>query len=146
MTKPLTPQQEYFRRDRDDGISPPDLSKDCTYAEHIVRARGKRTRFTSVALEASRIRDFGPALYRLHRDTLIADTHTLVEHTDLLRSLRDSVRNTDKADRNKAIQALRYATMRAEGLVDWSFDFAGVARNDLLTWAKARVGRYFSKV
>jgi hypothetical protein len=40
----------YFRRDQRDGVGPPDLSKVCTYAEHIVHARGKRTQFTSVSL------------------------------------------------------------------------------------------------
>ena len=32
--------QDYFRRDQRNGISPPDLTKDSTYAEHIVHARG----------------------------------------------------------------------------------------------------------
>jgi len=49
----------YFRRDQRDGISPPDLSKVCTYAEHIVHARGKRTQFTSISLDLAKIRDFG---------------------------------------------------------------------------------------
>jgi len=39
---------DYFRQDQSDGISPPDLTKNTTFAEHIVRARGKRTKYTSV--------------------------------------------------------------------------------------------------
>ena len=54
-----SPARDYFRRDQRDGVSPPDLSKDCTFAEHIVHARGKRTQFTSVSLDLSKIRDFG---------------------------------------------------------------------------------------
>ena len=71
--------REYFRRDQRRGVSPPDLSKDCTFAEHIV-------------------------------------------------------------------QALRYATKRKEGLVDWSFDITRVARKDLISWAESRVQPYFTRL
>ena len=67
MTDASKQTREYFRRDQSDGISPPDPSKVCTFAEHIVRARGKRTNYTSVSLDPSKIRDFGDALYRLKR-------------------------------------------------------------------------------
>jgi hypothetical protein len=137
---------EYFRRDREEGVSPPDLSKDCTYAEHIVRARGKRTRYTSVSLDAGRIRDFGPVLYKVHGDRLLADGHRLVEHEDLIATLRKVVREQDRAERARAVQAIRYARMRSEGLISWTFDIAGVARKDLIQWAERRIRPYFSKV
>lgn len=53
--------REYFRRDQGDEISPPDLSKECSFAEHIVHARGKRTQYTSVSLDLAKIKDFGEA-------------------------------------------------------------------------------------
>lgn len=137
---------DYFRRDQEDGISPPDLSKDCTFAEHIVRARGKRTRFTSVSLDANRIRDFGPALYRVRRPELAADQHHLVEHRALIDALRAAVKNGEKAARAQAVQALRYAMMRVEGVIDWRLDAAGIERKDLLAWAAKRVRPYFAKV
>src|SRR4051794_6190582 len=68
-------ERPYYRRDQKDGVSPPDLTKKCTYADHIVHARGKRTRFTSVSLDLSKIRDFGEASYRLKRREAEADSH-----------------------------------------------------------------------
>jgi hypothetical protein len=81
-------ERDYFRRDQRDGISPPDLSKDCTFAEHIVHARGKRTKFTSVSLDLSKIRDFGDTDYRLERQKLVSDRHRLIEHEFLISELR----------------------------------------------------------
>ena len=52
----------------------------------------------------------------------------------------------EEAERLRAIQALRYATKRREGLVNWCFDTARVERKDLLTWAKARVQPYFTRL
>src|SRR5436190_20886604 len=104
--------REYFRRDQRDGISPPDLSKDCTFAEHIVHARGKRTQFTSVSLDLTKIKDFGDTDYRLEREPTARDGHTLVEHEALLAELRRVVREEEKAERLRAAQALRYASRR----------------------------------
>lgn len=84
--------RDYFRRDQRDGISPPDLSKESTFAEHIVHARGKRTRFTSVSLDLAKNKDFGDTDYRLERQKLLDDEHTLVEHESLLHELRRVIR------------------------------------------------------
>jgi len=78
----------YFRRDQRDGVSPPDLSKVCTFAEHIVHARGKRTQLTSVSLDLSKIRDFGDTEYRLRREETERDGHDIVEHEALLAELQ----------------------------------------------------------
>lgn len=137
---------EYFRRDQRDGISPPDPSKECSYAEHIVRARGKRTKFTSVSLDPDKIRDFGDTLYRFKQDNAAADGHHLVEHVVLIRELRRVISEDEKHERARAIQALRYATARKEGLVSWSFSTAGIDRKDLISWATTKVQSYFSKV
>jgi hypothetical protein len=141
-----TPPREYFRRDQRDGISPPDLSKECTYAEHIVHARGKRTRFTSLSLDLTKIKDFGDTNYRLERAKLVDDQHGLVEHEELIDELRRTIRDGEKADRLLAVQAMRYATKRKEGLVNWSFDISRVARKDLLTWTTARIQVYFTRL
>jgi hypothetical protein len=42
---------DYFRRDQAVGVAAPDLLKDCSYAEHIVHARGKRTQLTGISLD-----------------------------------------------------------------------------------------------
>ena len=142
----LPSRREYYRRDQADGISPPDLSKECTFAEHIVHARGKRTRLTSVSLDLSRIKDFGDADYQLKRSNAEGDGHKMVEHESLIEELRRVSREEDKAERIRAIQALRYATRRKEGLVDWSFDTSGVLRKDMIGWAKPRVSAYFTRL
>jgi hypothetical protein len=46
----------------------------------------------------------------------------------------------------RAIQALRYAQRRKEGLVSWSFITTGVARKDLIAWAERKVQAYFVRV
>jgi hypothetical protein len=127
------PAREYFRRDQRAGISPPDLSKECTFAEHVVHARGKRTRFTSVSLDLTKIRDFGDANYKLDREKTCADAHSLVEHEALLAELSRVIREGEREERDRAARALAYATRRKEGLVSWSFNTSSVDRKDLIT-------------
>jgi len=136
---------EYHRRDQEIGITAPDLSKACTFAEHIVRARGKRTAFTSVSLDPNSIRRFGPRCYLLLRDVLTADRHELVEHATLMADLSREVREEEKAARLLALRALQYAKMRKEGLVRWTFDISRIERKDLIVWAIQHVQRYFKK-
>ena len=136
----------YYRRDQRDGVSPPDLSKACTYAEHIVHARGKRTQFTSVSLDLMKIRDFGDTDYRLKREETERDGHKLVEHEALLGELQRVARDEQRAERQRAIQALRYAMRRLEGLVRWNFDTSAVVRKDLIPWARDKVRAYFTRV
>jgi hypothetical protein len=147
MSDPETTQRrDYFRRDQRDGISPPDLSKESTYAEHIVQARGKRTRYTSVSLDLTKIRDFGDTNYRLERAKLAEDNHGFVEHEELTDELRRTIRDGEKADRLLAVQALRYATKRKDGLVSWTSDISRIARKDLLTWTGTRIQVYFTRL
>lgn len=137
---------DYFRGDQEDGITGPDLSKDCTFAEHIVRARGKRTQLTSVSKDAAKILDFGEAIYQLISELLKEEGHRLIEHRTVMDALRESVRLSEKAERARSIQAIRYCEKRLEGLVEWSgFDFRNVERKDLIRWAEGRVQRFFRK-
>lgn len=138
--------KDYFRHDQRDGVSPPDPSKICTYAEHIVRARGKRTNHTSVSLDPDKIRDFGDSLYKLRQAETLRDGHRLVKHDELLNDLRRVIREEDKAERARAIQALRYATARKEALVSWAFEISNVSRKDMITWATNKVQPYFVRV
>lgn len=136
---------DYYRRDQDRGITAPDLSKDCAFAEHVVRARGKRTRFTSVSLDKTKIDDFGPALYLALRSAINEDGHSIVEHHDLINLLRTTAATGQKADRERALQAIRYAVRRKEGLIDWKFDFRGVERKDIISFGLNVVQKYFKK-
>ncbi len=136
---------DYYRGDQKAGITAPDLSKDVEYADHIVKARGKRTQFTSVSKEPGKIADFGETLYHLQQEKLGADDHHLVEHQQLVDALREQARSTEKAAKLKAVQAIRYAKKRAEGLVDWRFDTSGVQPKDLITWAGSKVQAYFQR-
>jgi hypothetical protein len=138
--------RDYFRRDQRDGISPPDLSKECTYAEHIVHARGKRTQFTSVSLDLAKIWDLGESSYKLEQQSILDHGHELIEHGLLLDELSKVVRDGEKAERLRAVQARRYATRRKEGLIDWSFDTKGVARKDLINWAQTRIQGFFTRL
>lgn len=142
----MTPQQpNYYRRDQEHGLTAPDLSMDCAYAEHVVRARGKRTRFTSVSLDKAKIDDFGPALYLALRSVIAQDGHAIVEHHDLMAALRSSAAALDKAERATALRAVRYATRRKEGLIDWKFDFRRIEKKNLISFGFAAVQKYFKK-
>ena len=142
----MTPKPpDYFRRDQADGVTAPDLSKDCSYAEHIVRARGKRTQLTSVSLDPQKINDFGPALYRALRPDIDGDGHTIIEHLELLQHLRVSAELNEKEERVRALQAQRYAKRRQEGLVKWDFSLGGIDRKDLISWAFQNIQKYFRR-
>lgn len=136
---------DYFRGDQRSGVTAPDLSKDVSYAEHIVKARGKRTQLTSVSKSLDKIRDLGDQIYRFKQQEAAEDEHKLVVHEVLLDALRAEARGESREAKLKAVQALRYARKRLEGLVCWSFDITGVERKDLITWAFARVQPYFEK-
>ena len=142
----MTPKPpDYFRRDQADGVTAPDLSKDCSYAEHIVRARGKRTQLTSVSLDPQKINDFGPALYRALRPDIDGDGHAIIEHLELLQHLRVSAELNEKEERVRALQAQRYAKRRQEGLVKWNFSLGGIDRKDLISWAFQNIQKYFRR-
>lgn len=140
----MTP--DYFRKDQVDGVTAPDLAKDCSFSEHIVRARGKRTQLTSVSLAPDKIRDFGPALYQALQPDIHSDGHELVQHADLMQALRDAANGSEKEGRARAIQAQRYARRRREGLLQWAFDLSGIERKELITWAFRAIQKYFKRV
>jgi len=109
-------QPYYYRRDRTGGITAPDLSKYCTPAEHTVRARGKRTKYTSVSLDPDKIDDFGPALYQALYQALCLDImakgHAIIARDALLHELRVAASAGEKIGRLRALQAQRYAKRR----------------------------------
>ncbi|MGA3002248.1 MAG: hypothetical protein ABSE20_11010 [Acetobacteraceae bacterium] len=137
---------DYFRRDQRGGVTAPDLSKPCSFAEHIVRARGKRTKYTSVSIDPDKIDDFGPVLYQALCPEIRGAGHAIIEHDALMQSLRDEVVNGTKMDRRRALQAQRYAIRRREGLIDWTFDTTGVQRKELITWAFTQIRNFFRVV
>ncbi|MFV8751970.1 hypothetical protein ACNOYE_15600 [Nannocystaceae bacterium ST9] len=139
----MTDAKQYWRRDQLSGITPPDLNKHVEFAEHIVKARGKRTQFTSVSTSDSRIDLFGPQLYALLQTKLAEDGHLLVQHEALLRALQEASKTGEKAARQKAVQATRYARKNYEGLVDWRFDLKGVEAKSLFVWTADKVRPYF---
>ena len=142
----MTPPSEYFRRDQADGITPPNLADDSSFAEHIVHARGKHTRFTSLSVDPTAVKDFGPQLWRLLHPELGRDGHGLTDHDTLVRTLRDEARShSDPVAQDLAARALPRAIRRREAIVCWSFDVSRVARKDLSEWARPRVRPYFVK-
>jgi hypothetical protein len=142
----VTLPSEYFRRDQPDGITPPNLSDQSSFAEHIVHARGKRTRFTSLSLDPALIVDFGPQLWRLLHPKLESEGHQVVDHDTLVRTLRDEARSaSDPVAQDLAARALPRAIRRREAMVSWSFDVARVSRKELSEWARPHVRSYFVK-
>lgn len=91
------------------------------------------------------MRDFGEASYVLDQPLVASHNHILVLHEILVAELRRVIQEEDKAERLRAIQALRYAQRRKEGLVEWRFD-SSVARKDLISWAERHVQQYFKRL
>lgn len=136
----------YFRRDQKDGITGPNLAHRCTYAEHIVHARGKVTQFTSVTLNAQKCRDMGEETYRLLRPQVDVAGHAVVEHVTLIAELEKVARAEDKAARLRAVRALQYAKHRQEGLVEWKIDITAIAPKDVMERGRREASQFFSKV
>lgn len=137
---------DYYRGDQRRGVTAPDLMKPCSHVDHIVRARGKRSAFTSVSLDLGKIEIFGEVNYELLKQRLIDGGHNLIEHQELLCSLKAAAQDENGAERVKATQALRYAIRRKEGLVDWKFDITSVARKDIIEWAFRHIQEFFKAV
>jgi hypothetical protein len=131
--------EDYYRGDQRAGNTAPDLSEQCEFAEHIVRARGKRTAYTSVSLDQNAIEVFGECQYALLQHPLDRDKHRLVGHAELIRHLEETARDRDKSERLTALQALRYARKRREGLISWNFRTDGIERKNLIAWAGQNV-------
>lgn len=136
----------YFRRDQKDGITGPNLAHRCTYAEHIVHARGKVTQYTSITLDGQKCRDMGEATYRLLRPEVDDAGHAVVEHVMLVTELEKVARSEEKADRLRAIRALQYAKRRLEGLVEWKIDISLIAPKDVMERGRKEASKFFSKV
>jgi hypothetical protein len=99
---------------------------------------------TSVSLDPAKIADFGPQLYKAIRPK-VDEEHSVMEHDALIAELRRVALASDKDEKARAIQAIRYATRRREGLIKWKFDISSIPRKDLITWAYAQVQQYFTK-
>jgi hypothetical protein len=136
---------QYFRGDGAAGVTAPNLENRCSLADHVVRARGKKTAYTSVSLSDAIVARFGLVLYRLDDKSLASKGHVLVTHSELIALLKQEAQSTAKAERIKAIQARRYVERWREGVVDWRFDYSAVDRSKLITWAYQQVQAYFAK-
>lgn len=135
---------DLFRRDQADTVTGPNLDDTSSYAEHIVHARGKRTRFTSVSTSRDAIRDFGPQLWMLLQPKVTVDGHSVVAHDDLVSALRQALsEDGDAPSREFAARAIPRAIRRREALVQWSFKIDGVERKDRMSWAERHVRTFF---
>jgi hypothetical protein len=138
--------RDYYRGDQKAGISAPNLLKACTYADHVVSARGRKTRYTSVSLDRGKIERFGEVDYLLLREGVDRDGHSVIEHETLVKVLRETASEGEKAERLKAVRALHYALLRKEGLVDWKFDISRVDEKNVITFAHGAIQKYFRKI
>lgn len=141
-----SPTPEYYRGDEANNITPPDLADQSSYAEHIVKARGKRSRFTSISTDPTSIRDFGTQLWRALQPALSAGGHDIEPHNALLQTLLNQAHtDPDKSTRQLARKAHGRAQKRREALICWHFNVSGVERKALQAWAQRHVQPYFAK-
>jgi hypothetical protein len=136
---------ELFGRDQVDTVSGPNPDDTSNYAEHVVHARGKRTRFTSVSTSRDAIRDFGNQLWKLVQPKVTDDGHVVVTHEQLLQELRDLLHGDDERASELAARALPRSIRRREALVDWRYKTDGIERKDRISWAERYVREYFTR-
>lgn len=136
---------DLFRRDQVDTVSGPNPDDTSNYAEHVVHARGKRTRFTSVSTSKDAIRDFGDQLWKLAQPKVTDDGHVVVTHEELLQGLRALLHGDDERARELAARALPRSRQRREALVDWRLSIDGIERKDRISWAERYVRAYFTR-
>jgi hypothetical protein len=141
----LYPMTELFRRDQTDGITAPNLADTSSFAEHIVHARGKHTRYTSVSTDPDTIRDFGPQLWQLLQPKTQQEGHRVVSHDELLTELRRILSTGTDEEKERAVRALPRAKKRREALVEWQFNLQNVERKELMSWAQKHVRPYFTR-
>ncbi|MBB2165170.1 hypothetical protein HLH26_11610 [Gluconacetobacter sp. 1b LMG 1731] len=137
---------EYFRGDEKSGITAPNLANICCYVDHIVKARGRKTQYTSVSLAPNSIQIFGEVMYRLLRTQAESDGHDVVEHHNLITDIQNTIKKSVKADKIKAARALQYAQKRKEGLVVWNFKLKNLKSKWIIRYAHIRIQKYFDKV
>lgn len=138
---------DLFRRDQADTISGPNPDDASNYAEHVVHARGKRTRFTSVSTSKDAIRDFGEQLWKLVQPKVTDDGYVVVTHSQLLQALRVLLQGDDERARELAARALPRSIRRREALVDWQYKdkVDRIERKDRISWAEKYVRDYFTR-
>lgn len=135
---------DYYRGDEADGVTPPNLEDSSTYAEHIVHARGKRTRFTSLSTDPTKIRDFGTQLWRLLQPKIYDDGHEVVVHETIVEQLRHEARNKSNPEAAEfAARALDRARKRREALINWKFNTSRIERKHLSEWARRHIQQFF---
>jgi len=69
-----------------------------------------------VTLDLLKCRSFGETTYRLKRPEVDNEGHTVIEHSVLVASLTHSARDGEKAEKARALQALRYTRRHLEVL------------------------------
>lgn len=139
---------DLFRRDQVDTVTGPNPDDVSTYPEHIVHARGKRTRFTSVSTSPLAIRDFGDQLWKLVQPKVTDDGHVVVAHDELVKELRRLVGTGGDGDgriAELAARALPRALQRREALIDWKYNTDRIERKERMAWAERYVRDYFTR-
>ena len=136
---------EFFRCDQADLVTGPNLANTTSYAEHIVHARGKRTQFTSLSEDATKIREFGPQLWKLLLAVAKQNNHTILGHQDLMAALRRELDSEDDAASELALRAIPRAKKRVEALIVWNFDVPAAVKKNPINWATTQIQKFFIK-
>ncbi|GAA4422411.1 hypothetical protein GCM10023155_06000 [Bremerella cremea] len=133
----------HFRKDSPNGITPPNPDVSVSPVDHITKARGKKTQYTSVSESEDSIRHFSGQCYRCESSEIVSEGHEVLLHADLLMLLRTTALGAQRAEKIKAERALQLATRAREALIDWKFDLKGVARKDRITHSASQIQKFF---
>lgn len=136
----------YYRRDQEKGITAPKLDAGVSFVEHVVRARGKKTQYTSISHDVNRISHFDGVDYEVLHTDVVGDGHLLVPCDALQCELKKVAYEGEKAEAQKATRALGYVRKNLESLIDWKFNVATVAPKDIIAWAYSSIQKYFRKM
>lgn len=101
---------DYYRKDHPKGITPinPDFEKDVV--EHITKARGTKTRYTSVSNSLLSIRWVNGVGYKVVTEKVLTDSHEILNYDYLLELLTKEFQDSARKKRilvNSAITRLK---------------------------------------
>lgn len=133
---------QHYRGDQDKGITAPNLGLDVTFAEHVVKARGRKSNYTSVSENRAAAQIFGK-VYTLDEIGLRNDGHQLFCSISIQKSLQDTIKSGGP-QAQLALRAVPRVAKNSECLIKWDFKIPSkFTGGSLISWTYNTIQKYF---
>lgn len=121
------------------GINP---NNRVSIVDHITKARGEKTQYTSVSDELQKLDQFQGVPWECNAIHIAQDLHIVIDFNTLIGLIQSSTeRNTKKA------RARTHATRAREHLIEWSFSLpSNLNSSTRITWLEKKITTYFKRI